>query len=184
MSDTRDPAQDLADGFAAHVAQWAQGDAAIVAAAREAARRLSLATSRGHVCVTLTELAGEDAQLAPAAALRERLLASGVTGTPETPRACPLILDGEDRLYLHRYFDYERRLAARLAAKRAAVRILGGTVGLRDVEVLRAPGAPPVLRLSPAAQERLADLGMDGLRVSLTHGRTHAAAVVLALRNP
>jgi len=26
----------------------------------------------------------------------------------------PLVLDGDDRLYLHRYFDYEQRLARRL----------------------------------------------------------------------
>jgi exodeoxyribonuclease V alpha subunit len=30
------------------------------------------------------------------------------------PGSAPLILDGDDRLYLHRYFDYERRLATRL----------------------------------------------------------------------
>ena len=30
------------------------------------------------------------------------------------PGACPLVLDDDGRLYLQRYFDYERRLAARL----------------------------------------------------------------------
>ena len=37
-----------------------------------------------------------------------------MVGTPEAPAAHPLILDDDGRLYLHRYFDYERRLARRL----------------------------------------------------------------------
>lgn len=79
--------------------------------------------------------------------------------------------------------DPERRLAARLAAKRAAVRLLGGDVSSADVEVSRRPGAPPRLRLSPRAQERLRALGADATLVSLTHERRHAAAVVLLLRS-
>ena len=49
-------------------------------------------------------------------ALRRALLESGMVGTPEAPAAHPLILDDDGRLYLHRYFDYERRLARRLTA--------------------------------------------------------------------
>ena len=48
------------------------------------------------------------------AALRADLLASGLVGTPQALGAMPMILDDQDRLYLHRYFDYERRLAQRL----------------------------------------------------------------------
>jgi holo-[acyl-carrier protein] synthase len=80
--------------------------------------------------------------------------------------------------------DPERRLAARLAAKRAAARLLGAGVAEGDVEVLRAPGGPPHLRLSPRAQERLARLGATRALVSLTHGREHAAASVLLVRGP
>ena len=87
-----------------------------------------------------------------------------------------------ERAYALSKSDPERRLAARLAAKRAAVRALGGSLRLEDVEVLRSRGAPPTLRLSPAARTRLAAIGAQGLRVSLTHGQTHAAAVVLAVR--
>ena len=60
---------------------------------------------------------------APAAgveALRRALLGSGLVGTPEAPGAMPLVLDADGRLYLHRYFDHERRLAARLMAAAAA----------------------------------------------------------------
>jgi len=76
--------------------------------------------------------------------------------------------------------DPERRLAARLAAKRAASRLLG--VEPRDVEVLRRRGGPPRLGLSARAQARLLDLGADRTLVSLTHGRDQAAAAVLLLK--
>ena len=78
--------------------------------------------------------------------------------------------------------DPERRLAARLAAKRAAARLLGGGVEPEDVEVLRRPGGPPRLGLSARASGRLAELGADRTLVSLTHGREQAAAAVLLLR--
>jgi len=78
--------------------------------------------------------------------------------------------------------DPERRLAARLAAKRAAARLLGGGAQPSEVEVLRAAGGPPRLALSGRARERLAGLGADHAIVSLTHGREQAAAVVLLLR--
>jgi holo-[acyl-carrier protein] synthase len=78
--------------------------------------------------------------------------------------------------------DPERRLAARLAAKRAAVRVLGGDVGPADVEVL-GRGGPPRLGLSARAEARLRALGADRILVSLTHGEAHAAACVLAVRD-
>ena len=78
--------------------------------------------------------------------------------------------------------DPERRLAARLAAKRAAVRALGGGAAEGEVEVRRGPGGPPRLRLSGAAARRLHELGGAGTLVSLTHGVRHAAASVLVLR--
>ena len=120
--------QRLADGFARHAAGWAaeQGaDARSVAVVTRAAAALSLAISEGHVCLLLASLAaGELDDDAPirldAAGWRSTLLASGIVGTPEAPGALPLILDADDRLYLHRYFDYERRLARRLTQARHA----------------------------------------------------------------
>jgi exodeoxyribonuclease V alpha subunit len=50
--------------------------------------------------------------------LRCALEASSVVGTPETPDSLPLILD-DARLYLHRYFDYECRLARSLNERAA-----------------------------------------------------------------
>jgi exodeoxyribonuclease V alpha subunit len=106
----------LADGFALQVERWAQalGDDAVTAArARQAAHALSLATGDGHVCLPL-------ADLPDSGDLRRVLLSSQVVGTPAAPGACPLILDADDRLYLHRHFDAERRLAQRLMRAAAA----------------------------------------------------------------
>jgi holo-[acyl-carrier protein] synthase len=98
-----------------------------------------------------------------------RLLAGGAKG----------LFTEAERAYAGSKVDPERRLAARLAAKRAAARLLG--VPLREVEVLRDPGRPPRLRLSARAQERLRELGAVRALVSLTHERRHAAAAVLLL---
>ena len=99
----------------------------------------------------------------------------------QAPPADSPFSDGE-RAYARSCTDPDRRLAARLAAKRAALRLLGGELGLRDVEVMRERGAPPRLRLSPRARQRLAALGATTTLVSLTHERRHAAASVLLLR--
>jgi phosphopantetheinyl transferase (holo-ACP synthase) len=87
-----------------------------------------------------------------------------------------------ERAYAHSKTDPERRLAARLAAKRAAVRALGGGLPLAAVEVRPARGGPPALRLSDEAEARLHGLGANTVLVSLTHGVRHAAASVLLLR--
>jgi holo-[acyl-carrier protein] synthase len=86
-----------------------------------------------------------------------------------------------EQAYAESKSDPDRRLAARLAAKRAALLLLGEGMDERDVEVLPARGGPPRLSLSPRALARLRVLGAARARVSLTHGRTHAAAAVLFL---
>ena len=91
--------------------------------------------------------------------------------------------DGE-RAYAHDKSDPERRLAARLAAKKAALSLLGPALPLRDFEIVRGRGGPPALRLSARAKEALAARGATGVLVSLTHGRLQAAAAVLLVRGP
>ena len=126
MNDRAD--QRLADGFARHAAAWAGAQGAVaatVAAVGRAATALSLAVSEGHVCLLLPALAAaarddESPIRLDVAGWRAALMASGIVGTPESPGALPLILDADDRLYLHRYFDYERRLARRLTQARHA----------------------------------------------------------------
>jgi len=80
--------------------------------------------------------------------------------------------------------DPERRLAARLAAKRAAARLLGPGVSESDIEVVRVPGGAPRLQLSARALAALAKAGAGAALVSLTHGREQAAAAVLLVRAP
>jgi holo-[acyl-carrier protein] synthase len=86
-----------------------------------------------------------------------------------------------EQAYARSRRDPERRLAARLAAKLAARQALGEEVSLRDLEVTPARGGPPGLRLSGQAAVRARALGVARVLVSLTHGLTHAAAVVLLL---
>jgi holo-[acyl-carrier protein] synthase len=97
-------------------------------------------------------------------------------------RDVPGVFTEGERAYAESKSDPERRLAARLAAKRAACRLLGEGVTPGDVEIVSG-GGPPQIRLGPRAAERLRALGASSVLVSLTHGRTHAAASVL-LREP
>ena len=94
----------------------------------------------------------------------------------------PSVFTAEEEAYARAKRDTDRRLAARLAAKQAAQRLLGGGTGLGEIEVARGRYGPPTLRLSGVAKERLADLGASSALVSLTHERLHAAAVVVLLR--
>ncbi len=103
----------------------------------------------------------------------ERLLASDGGG---------LFTEGELR-YARERVDPARRLAARLAAKRAACRLLGGDAAEREVEVRRGAFGPPSLRLFGAAEARMRALGASRALVSLTHERTRAAALVVLLRD-
>ena len=73
-----------------------------------------------------------------------------------------------------------RHLAARFAAKEAALKCLGiGGLGLRDVEVVGGGNKAPALQLHGRAAEAAERLGVE-LSVSLTHSRELAAAVVVA----
>ncbi len=96
-----------------------------------------------------------------------------VEGLPET------LWSEAERTYARSKSDPSRRLAARLAAKRAVARLLG--VALEEVEVLPARGSPPRLGLSEDAEHALRRRGASHTLLSLTHGRTHAAAAVLLL---
>mgnify|MGYP001763990027 FL=1 len=77
-----------------------------------------------------------------------------------------------------------RHLAARLAAKEAAMKALGTGWGLgvrwQDVEVQSEFAKPPVLRLSGAAQARADARGIRQALVSLSHDGDYAIAVVVA----
>ena len=150
-------AQRLAKGFAAQVERWSRQRGATpesVSAAVRAAEAVSLATGAGHTCTHLASVfADEDAAQA-----RARLLGSGVVTTQERAEALPLVLDDDGRIYLHRYFDYEQRLARRLlaAARQPLDAPVPGTAE-RLAELFAPPqgaaapvptgsGSPPLLR--------------------------------------
>ena len=109
----------LAEGFAARVgalALRAGADRPAVQWARRAAFAASQATSNGHVCIALAALARRyGASFGEAVAA---LRASGVVsaGSEEAAALRPLVIDEAGRLYLARYYDYERRLADAIVA--------------------------------------------------------------------
>ncbi|HEX2827254.1 MAG TPA: exodeoxyribonuclease V subunit alpha [Burkholderiales bacterium] len=103
--------------FARTIARLARCDRAELAAAAALASR---ATADGDVCVRLADFAGRSVPafgvIAPGADDWMRLLREcDVVGEPGSFR--PLVLDGAGRLYLHRYWDYERRVADDLSAR-------------------------------------------------------------------
>lgn len=100
------------------------------------------------------------------------------------PAGGPAVFTDGERAYAKDKSDPERRLAARLAAKRAARALLGPELALADFEVVRGRAGPPTLRLSARAAHALAARGATGVLVSLTHGREQAAAAVLLLGGP
>ena len=110
----------LADGFARRIRALStrlQGDANHARWAQRAAFAVSRATTQGHVCIALDALAqryGETAGTVHAA-----LMASGVVCGGEEAAAdlLPLVIDSGPRIYLARYFDYERRLARALVER-------------------------------------------------------------------
>jgi holo-[acyl-carrier protein] synthase len=75
------------------------------------------------------------------------------------------------------------RLAARMAAKEAAVKALRMSedgVGWRDIEVVRDPSGACELQLHGRASAVAAAAGADDLSVSLSHEGDYATAVVVA----
>ena len=76
-----------------------------------------------------------------------------------------------------------RHLAARFAAREAALKALGtglkGTMSWRDVEVTRDPTGRPGLAFHGGMAQALARAGFERTTVSLSHTATHAIAVVV-----
>lgn len=77
-------------------------------------------------------------------------------------------------------------LAARFAAKEAAVKALGtgfrNGIGFQDIEVTSDSNGKPLLTLHNEAAATAKALGTNHFHVSLTHGRDIASAVVILER--
>jgi holo-[acyl-carrier protein] synthase len=84
--------------------------------------------------------------------------------------------------------DRAQGLAARFAAKEACLKALGTgwSQGLtfQQVEVHKAHGGRPVLRLTGAAKDRAEGMGVVSAHVSLTHQKGVAGAVVVLEGGP
>lgn len=96
----------------------------------------------------------------------------------------------EQPCFAHRVFSEQelamplKSIAARWAAREAAVKALGGLhqLRLRDLEVSRQVLGMPYFRGGKALDETLNKLGIARLHLSLTHDRTCATAFVVAER--
>lgn len=89
-----------------------------------------------------------------------------------------------ERAYAARQCDPAPSLAARFAAKEAAMKALGvglGAFRLTDVEVVRLASGQPSLLVRGAAAALASQQGVGKWLVSLTHTSSHAQAVVAAL---
>ena len=90
-----------------------------------------------------------------------------------------LFTDGE-RSFAAARGQPARHLAVRFCAKEAVAKALSlAAWNPHDVEVV-ATGAAPEVRLSGHAARRAAELGVAGVRISLTHSRGMAGAVAVA----
>ena len=160
-----DAATPVAEGLAWHVQRWALALGASPARAErlgQMARALSVAEDAGHACLSLARVAEVLSPPCTTDALRSELADSPLVGRVARPQGRPLVLDGGERLYLHRLFDLERRLAIRLA------------------QALAHPPEP----IGPSAVRRLHELfglspGSEGVTTSPDE---QALAVALALR--
>jgi holo-[acyl-carrier protein] synthase len=79
--------------------------------------------------------------------------------------------------------NFAERLAGRFAVKEAGMKAIGTGwrrgVTWKDFEVVNQPGGRPVLRMSGAAEQIAAALGVKRASVSITHTAAVAMAVVI-----
>jgi holo-[acyl-carrier protein] synthase len=92
------------------------------------------------------------------------------------------IFTEHEQEYAARFADPSARLAARFAGKEAVMKSLGAgwrRIRWRDVEIRG--GGKPTVRLAGTAQARAADLGVTEVLVTVTHTRTQAVVMAVAV---
>ena len=100
------------------------------------------------------------------------------------PSVADRLFTADERTYAQRAVDPAARLAARFAAKEAALKALGyGLGGMRmaEIEVVRDDDGHPEIRLHGAALSIAATHGVARWLVSLSHTDHLAQATVVAL---
>jgi holo-[acyl-carrier protein] synthase len=105
-------------------------------------------------------------------------IVGGAPGVAE--RFLERVFTAAERAYCEGRQDRAGRLAARFAAKEAAVKALGAPPGLRwiELEVVRGEGAPALV-LHGAAAAAARARGVTRLHLTLTHDAGVAAATVI-----
>jgi len=101
-----------------------------------------------------------------------------------TPRLVTRVFTAAELADARRRRDPTEPLAARFAAKEAAMKALGvgiGAVAMRDLEVVREVSGRPRLVLHGTAARRAQDAGVTDLLVTMSHTATAAVATVLAV---
>src|ERR1700719_439262 len=86
-------------------------------------------------------------------------------------------------VYCERHRNSAERFAGRFAAKEAAMKALGTgwARGVRwvDIEVVRAPGGKPTLKLSGESRSIAECIGVKNIALTITHTGNTALAVVI-----
>ena len=101
-----------------------------------------------------------------------------------TPALVERLFTTGERAYADRAADPAPRLAARFAAKEAALKALGlglGGMPMAQIEVVRVDDGPPGLALHGRAQSVARARGVDRWLVTISHTDRLAQAVVAAL---
>ena len=99
------------------------------------------------------------------------------------PRLAPRLFTGQELAEAGGRRRPGRHLAARFAAKEAAIKALGAPLPPRAIEVEGGRAREPRVRLHGRAARIALERDVE-LRVSLTHSREMAAAVVVAVSAP
>lgn len=89
--------------------------------------------------------------------------------------------------YAQRHRDPAPHLAARFAAKEAVMKALGAgmsEIGFTEIEVVRRDSGAPRLLLHGRAASRAEQLGVVAWHLSLTHTRSVAHAIAVAMAHP
>ena len=101
------------------------------------------------------------------------------------------VLIKHPKRFLEKIFtEYERnycrgrstQLAARFAAKEAAMKALGTGVrgvGWKEIEVQRLPSGKPYIKLHGRANERAKFIGVEKIELSISHSKELATAMVI-----
>ncbi|NUN50086.1 MAG: holo-ACP synthase [Candidatus Brocadiae bacterium] len=98
-------------------------------------------------------------------------------------RAHERLFSGEEVRYCLRRRRSAQSFAARFAAKEAVMKLFGTGwsqgIRWRDIEVVRAPGGPPGIRLHGEAAQRAQRMGIARIHLSITHSGDNAMAHVI-----